>query len=984
MAHRIALEREFDAQGWSVEWKGTVLSASYGSTNPCEGYSGQNAEDIARQYEAHATSVAADVLLLHAGHNYDVTSTPEADIVTVATNAHTQIIEAARAKNPNVVVLYAKVITSSLEKYAYIPALNDAIGVLGAELNTEASPVVVVDMADGWYPATDCVSDGVHPTEAGALKMAEKWMVAINEQSSAGNIKNLLYITSDAVLQNNSKYDLLVVAPNATLNLNGHKLMTGSISGGGTVVSAAFDDTPCAYGYDLLEYVQTPDENSGHVDTGYRPNCTDRVETNVSVGSTSDNEMIFSSRKSGSAGAGSAHFSCLKNKDRYFRFDRNEENNHAKSGTIAADTPYEIIADFGDRRYMINGGSPLSTSKGTGFFEAYTNIILFATGDKQTMPASSCKMYYFRVFDKDGNLKVNMLPASKDGAVGFFDTVRKRFFELSSGSLAAGGNISYESLTYAKTPDDNNSYVNNVDTGYMPLLTDRVETKIRLGNVSTMQGIFSARETSANNTFSCIVQSASDGLRFDHGTTSPYVHHRAAGADADTTYTTDKDYEIVMDGKTCVFSVNGDVSTTMLTANPTSAAASPGITFRLFTIATKNTNPGYYAKGCRMYYFRVTDTNGYQRLNLIPARRRLDDKVGFYDTVRNVFITKADGGSLEAGGVLALPRDLTTPSGTCAMVPSSVHQGTAENLFNDNFTYLLDANHRILVDKSKTALPIRIDYDFGEGNEVAVNLYRIYAGYNERSPKKWILYGSNESSSFNAENDDGWTPLDNRDSQTDWLHGSSRGNPGECRTKAFANDTPYRYYRLKVEKQNKESQNYLELVQIEYFRVEPTVNPGELHIVVADDEVVTNSDVRFGGDLKVVKEGTGDFIADAYGQFYTGGTDVKAGGFTLGTPLATCLTMDDDATLGFLFRDRNTAPLLTLDAASSIPSPLKVAICRNGTFRLTGDGVMLTCGYDFGGKMVNYIPSDYARRVSVDKKGNLVASNPNPLRIIFR
>ena len=992
-AHRVALENEFDALGWIVEWKGTVSNASYGSINPCEGYSSKNAEYIAGQYESHATSVAADVLLLHAGHNYNAdpaTSSPaylpEADIIAAVTNAHARIIAAARTQNPNVVVLYAKVITSSLDKYSYIPALNTAIGALGAELNTDASPVVVVDMADGWDPSTDCVSDGVHPTATGAAKMAKKWMAAINAQHAAGNIATARNITTDTTLSSSLEYNSLTVSPNATLNLNGHKLTTGGVSGGGTIMSAVFDDseTPCKSGYELLEYVQTPASNTGYIDTGYTPNCTDRVETKVSVGSTSGNEMVFSSRKAASGTASSCHLSCLKNGSK-FRFDRCGKTGHANSGTITADTPYEIIADFGDLRYLVNGGSPLSATAETQTFTTDKNIILFATGNDYTLPASLCKMYYFRVFDKDGNLQVNMLPARKGGTAGFFDTVRKRFFTLSSGVLAAGGNISYEVLSYVKTPDDNNSDVNNVDTGYKPLLTDRVETKIRLGAVSSTQGIFTARETTAKNTFSCIFEAVSAGkrLRFDHNTSSPYIYHRAEGADSDTAYTTGEDYEIMMDGSTCAFSVNGEVSSTTLTANPAAASATPGITFRLFTIATKGSGTSSYAKGCRMYYFRVTDTNGYQRLNLIPARRTSDGKVGFYDTVHNAFITKADGESLEAGGTLL--RDLTTSGGTCAMVPSPVYQGSVANLFNDNFTYALDASHRVLVNTSSTALPIRIDYDFGEGNEVAVNMYRIYAGYNLRSPKKWTLYGSNDAGAFNAAADDLWTELDSRDSQTDWTLGALSGSntlPAECRTKAFANDAPYRYYRLKIEKRNDETQSWFELVQLEYFRVEPTVNPGELHIDVAEGDTVTNSGVWLGGDLKVVKEGAGDFVADAPGSFYTGGTDVKAGGFTLGAPLSTSLTLAGDATLGFLFHDRNTAPILTLGAASSIPSPLNVAIYRDGTFTLPIDGVTLTSSYNFGDTTVNFTSSDYARRVK-KKDGNLVVSGPAGLTILF-
>ena len=111
VAHRVALESVLNANNWNVEWKGTQVNASWGSSQPCEGYGGKNAAQVAANYVSHASSVVADVLLIHAGHNYNVdpdTSSPaympETDIVAAATNAHAQIIAAARAQNPNVVV----------------------------------------------------------------------------------------------------------------------------------------------------------------------------------------------------------------------------------------------------------------------------------------------------------------------------------------------------------------------------------------------------------------------------------------------------------------------------------------------------------------------------------------------------------------------------------------------------------------------------------------------------------------------------------------------------------------------------------------------------------------------------------------------------------------------------------------------------------------------------------------------------------------
>ena len=991
-AHRIALEAKFAELGWIVEWKGTKSDASWGSANPCEGYSGNNAVQIATEYKKNAAKVAADVLLLHAGHNYDATNTTPEDIVNTVTNAHANIIAAARNCNPNVIILYAQVITSSkLPKYSYIPALNDAIGVLGEELSTDESPVVVVDMADGWNPSNDCVNDGVHPTVTGAMKMAKKWIAAIKTLNAAGKISNSLNITTDTTLYADVRCDSVSVSPSATLNLNGHRLMTGGISGSSTIVSASsMESYALPEGYTLLSYVQTQEDNntaSNYIDTVILPLATDRIETKVGLGNVGGTQWIFGSYENN------------KRFDVYVNSSKLYYHLGSKNATINVTTAtYEIILD-GSRRngiYAKNGEASGKLTIDSGGSAPDRRIYLFGANDNGPVypgrMANSCKMYYFRVYDKDGNLKANMLPAKNpENVVGFYDLVRNQFFAPANGELRAGTDITFERVEYVATPADNSSFV---DTGYTPLLTDRVETKVRLGSQSSNQGIFSARQTTEKNTFSCIFYNDGDfsKLRFDHYTSSPYVYHRAEGATADTSYATDKDYEIVMDGNTCIFAVNGYISSTELTAN-VDASANPGLSLRLFAVATKGVGHSLYAKSCRMYSFRLTDANGYERLNLIPVRKMADAQVGFYDVAHNAFIT-LNSGTFEAGEkLLGGLCDLTSPGGRCAMpTPDATYSrngGIVANLFNDNFIYRMDADSRVMLNTSESnqKLPLRVDYDFGEGKEAAVNMYKIYAGYNVRAPKKWVLYGSNAPDAFGAKVDDLWTPLDSRDEQTDWSLGSDGNVLAECRTKFFANDTPYRYYRLKIENRKSESQNYFELVQIEYFRVAVMDDPGELRIAVSDGTSFTNSTVRIGGTLKLVKEGAGEFVSSVSNQFYTGGTEVNAGTFTIDAPLTTSLAIANDATLGFLFRSRDSVPLLTLGAGSVIPSPLNVAVSRDGKILLQPEGVEVSTGYDFSGKTVNFVnklEADYVQAIKVNEDGNLVACGRAGFNIVVR
>ena len=55
----------------------------------------------------------------------------------------------------------------------------------------------------------------------------------------------------------------------------------------------------------------------------------------------------------------------------------------------------------------------------------------------------------------------------------------------------------------------------------------------------------------------------------------------------------------------------------------------------------------------------------------------------------------------------------------------------------------------------------------------------------------------------------------------------------------------------------------------------------ELHVDVAEGLLLTNSAVAISGNVKLVKEGKGTFVAEKVQQTYTGGTDVAAGTFTV-------------------------------------------------------------------------------------------------------
>lgn len=210
--------------------------------------------------------------------------------------------------------------------------------------------------------------------------------------------------------------------------------------------------------------------------------------------------------------------------------------------------------------------------------------------------------------------------------------------------------------------------------------------------------------------------------------------------------------------------------------------------------------------------------------------------------------------------------DLTAPGGTCMKVsPSGAYGNTVvANLFNNNFTYVTDKDHRLALRTSQAnqKLPLRVDYDFGDGNAKVVDKYKIYTGANGRAPKAWTLYGSNTA--YGSADEDGWTKIDERTSETGWTN-TSNNNPANSRTYACFNDKAYRYYRLKVTENN--GDEYFEIVQLEYFKA------GELHLNVESGSSAWPASITFSGEIKVVKDGAGtlDGSGDANGEINMNG-----------------------------------------------------------------------------------------------------------------
>lgn len=172
--------------------KGTPPQPDYkglGFDRDHEGHFGWNIDEIIKgrdfdngsgsgRLEGWVEGYDADIALVHLGTNDAFNRHPnETSIKEIK-----EVIEILREDNPDVIILLAKLIPASRKPgdAAAVESLNESIPRIVEDMNTEDSPVILVDHFDGFDVEEDTY-DGVHPNEAGEQKMAQVWFEAIQK-----------------------------------------------------------------------------------------------------------------------------------------------------------------------------------------------------------------------------------------------------------------------------------------------------------------------------------------------------------------------------------------------------------------------------------------------------------------------------------------------------------------------------------------------------------------------------------------------------------------------------------------------------------------------------------------------------------------------------------------------------------------------------------------------------------------------------------
>ena len=185
---------------------------------------------------------------------------------------------------------------------------------------------------------------------------------------------------------------------------------------------------------------------------------------------------------------------------------------------------------------------------------------------------------------------------------------------------------------------------------YTPAGSDRVEMKLELTGVpgSSAWWIFFCTRGTSNQQNSFM-----SGIG---GTTKFRVDHKASGTTTGTTYSPGFSkggvYEISVDGNTGACKVNGSTVLTT-TTGAYDTATGPfsilgGHELGAGLAAKQGTALSYIPK-CKVYSFKVTDTNNVTKCDMVPAVRISDSAVGMYDRSRNMFIENYGSAALIPG-----------------------------------------------------------------------------------------------------------------------------------------------------------------------------------------------------------------------------------------------------------------------------------------------------------------------------------------------
>ncbi len=177
-SYRYWLWNDLKNKGFDVDFIGSQHGPDYGFVfdTDNDGHAGYTSARELAELPTWLPGLHPDIVLLHLGTNDVLEGVPQS--VTLGNIG--AIITELRAVNPQVKILIAGIIPTSVDKTnQQILSLNTGLAGLQQQMNTQTSPIILVDQYTDYDGEHDNQDGGVHPAESGEMKIAARWSAAL-------------------------------------------------------------------------------------------------------------------------------------------------------------------------------------------------------------------------------------------------------------------------------------------------------------------------------------------------------------------------------------------------------------------------------------------------------------------------------------------------------------------------------------------------------------------------------------------------------------------------------------------------------------------------------------------------------------------------------------------------------------------------------------------------------------------------------------
>lgn len=426
----------------------------------------------------------------------------------------------------------------------------------------------------------------------------------------------------------------------------------------GASIDLAGNSLKCAGFAEYVELDHVDTDGNQWINTGYKtanasantPGGGDKVEIKFQMKDVETQQFLLCARTSDTS-----NFGCYMNKGGMLNFGYRTVSGAGTYATkLELDTDYTVTIDYNNKTFRVNGDTTdfSGTLSGQKALTGY-DVSLFCSQnagnnlDDNTSVANmaKCRFYYMKIWDKYGNLKVDLVPALgvNENKVGLYDRVRNRFLApLENGGEATAFADDHYELDYLDT--DGEMYV---DTGVVPTSTNRFEMTVAMLKGGAAQSLFHLASNASLSQCIYLRATAADKFQFRHA--NKFVKT------VDDAFALGTKYELVLnpdpDTPKTEGIVNGTVETSVDSFN---TSLKPAKKCFLFANNYDNEVAGDYAT-CRFYSFKIYENCNKETLQhyFVPVFRTSDSTYCLYDRVAKTYKNASgDGGFIPPGGVV--------------------------------------------------------------------------------------------------------------------------------------------------------------------------------------------------------------------------------------------------------------------------------------------------------------------------------------------